>query len=114
MLLNSNFVKGTASVLRPTFLHFSPSIGLVANCSPSIIANLRNYGDTSNLVAHFFYQRKDDSGRRYGPVSVSNSKSQAAFWLTTKQLGYFIGLAMNHASTNVRLTFFRVIRNSRQ
>ena len=100
--MNSFAVKGTAHILRPNALHYSPCIGLLTLSCPSFVANLNHYRgidkDTSSLIGSLFYQRRDETGRRYGPISITNSRSQVAYWIRSKHIGYLVGLALNHVT----------------
>lgn len=91
-------IRGTASVLKTEALFLSPAVGLLVSCAPQLVANLRRFPPHYNsfaLANELFYQRVDKGlERRFGPISPSNSKSNPAFWLSTRRLGVLLGIAM--------------------
>jgi hypothetical protein len=108
-------VYGTSRVLRAEAQQFSPAAGLLLSlCSPQTIANLRSLpncddiaghsssASSNNLAKELFFQREDkQTGRRYGPVAIVGSKSQAAYWLNPKAMGRVIGLAISEPAMMV-------------
>lgn len=87
----------TSQILLPSSIALSPAIGLLATSSNSFISNLRkckSIGSSCELVNEFYFQR-EKSGRRFGTLQVSKSKSKPCNWLTTKQLGHILGLSLS-------------------
>jgi hypothetical protein len=103
MNLRSSQLKGTSKLLKLEALHLSPSIGLLTWCSPSLVSNLRSCGAGSSgeLAKLLFHQRKDETGRRYGPTGITNSKSNGSYWLNPKSLGCIVGLGMSSRAIKV-------------
>ena len=104
-------IAGTARILRNEFLHFSPAFGLLTWLSPQLIANLRTLplppsssssssssSIEGNLARELFYQREDGNKRRFGSIALTNSKSQAAYWLSPKLAGTILGLAISEST----------------
>ena len=102
--MNSFAVKGTAHILKPNALHYSPAIGLLTLSSPSFVANLNHFRsidkENSSLIVPLFYQRRDEDGRRYGPISITNSRSQVAYWVRCHHIGSLVGLALKHVNND--------------
>jgi hypothetical protein len=106
-MCSSNNVHGLARILRNESLKFSPLIGLLCTSAPNIFANFRKFPDESsetNIAKELFHQREDSSGRRYGPVTVSNSRSNAISWLSPNDLGVIVGIAVSLRTVKVRKT----------
>jgi hypothetical protein len=99
--LCSSHAKGTASVLKQEYINmFSPAVGLLTSLCPSLIHNIRALDSYSNVkinlskfTREFFFQRLDENKRRIGPLQITNSRSNVAYWLSHQQLGMLLGLA---------------------
>ena len=104
--------KGTSKILKADALKFSPCIGLLTSSTPNLIANLRSLRvdlPAPELARELFHQRTssyDENlstlSRRYGPVSVTKSRSRASYWLTSEIMGTMVGLAKRSTDENVR------------
>lgn len=99
-------VLGFGTVLTDDYIFLSPAIGLLLSTAPHIVANSRrfpNYSKQSQFLANeLFFQRYDKlSMRRYGPVTITKSRSKASYWLTTAQLGQLLGLALSSDAVKV-------------
>ena len=105
--LSVEAVFGVSRILRKNAQHLSPANGLLlSSCCPQLIANTRGFPNTRdiNLSRELYFQREDKkTGRRYGPVAIVGSRSQAAYWLDAKALGIVVGTAISDASLQVRL-----------
>ena len=103
--LPAHKVRGLGSVLRGDYIHFSPAVGLLASCAPSLISNLRKFPVskpvTSGVAHSLFHQREDSNGRLFGPISVSKSKSNVAAWLRPDSIGCILGLGSSRRAINV-------------
>lgn len=103
-------VCGTARILQPNMMEFSPTMGLLTSLSPHLIANLRTFPVSSitqspplHLARELFYQR-ENQGRRYGPVAPTNSKSHASQWLSPSRFGHIVGLSISQPVLEGKLT----------
>ncbi len=109
MRLSSLHARKTAQILKPEYLNYSPCIGLLLSTAPNIIANLRQLNiPSTELARELFHQRSSayEGGaylckRRYGPLGISKSRSNAAFWLSPQGMGAMIGLAKSTVDMKV-------------
>ena len=102
-LLTVASAHGTARVLRPEALHFSPALGLVAFNSPTLCGNLLRCGGaglaawgvdrSAALARELFFQPT-----RRDPLRATTSRSMAAAHATPLVLGHLLGLATSGAS----------------
>jgi hypothetical protein len=96
--------KGLATILTRNSIKYSPLLGLLAWSSPNLVSNLRKFpGSTCGSIAKLlFYQREDvKSGRSFGPVSVSKSKSNISSWLSPYSVGSVVGMGTSGRAMNV-------------
>jgi hypothetical protein len=94
-------------------LCFSPAVGLLAQCSPQFTANLRTCDwntPAAQLSKELFHQRADSFGRRYGPVSITKSRSKAAYWITPSAVGCMVGIAAAHSLEGAKVSFDKLCR----
>ena len=72
--LSHSYVRGTASILQPQLLQFSPVFGLLAKITPAYASNMRIFPQADdharNVAAELFHQRVNKDGIRYGPGEI--------------------------------------------
>eukprot|EP01038_Epipyxis_sp_PR26KG_P012893 gene12893-17277_t len=109
--------SGTARILTPFGLRFSPSLGLLL-CSHGshLIANSRKFKlfwadikdsnhNLAEVTKELFHQREDvKNGRFYGPISPTKLKSLPASWLTTSQIGSILGWIVSELYQKGKIT----------
>jgi hypothetical protein len=110
--LSVGFSKGTASILYADAMIFSPTIGVFALSAPHFVANMRRFDSnscSSKLAQELFNQRQDASGRRFGAVAATKTKSRAAYWLSPSAIGQLVGLAVSDKAMNVSIVVHLVV-----
>ena len=93
---------GTASVLRPSHVHLSPAVGLIASSSRALLGNLHSIGRGKEqpsewapacaLAVELF-----QAPRPGAPLRRTRSRSAAASHLTSCAAGHVLGLGLKQA-----------------